>query len=60
MSKIKYTKEEWERIELEAEARGVSIETIISDWEVIKDIKLKKAIERLRELGYTITKEGDY
>ena len=59
MSNIKYTKEEWERIELEAEARGVSIETIISDWEVIKDIKLKKSIQRLRELGYTITREGE-
>ena len=52
----KYTKEEWERIQLEAEARGVSIETILSDWRAVNNLKLKKSVRRLREMGYEITK----
>ena len=57
MKKVeKYTKEEWERIQLEAEARGVSIETILSDWRAVNNLKLKKSVRRLREMGYEITK----
>ena len=57
MKKVeKYTKEEWERIQLEAEARGVSIETILSDWRAVNNLKLKKSVRRLREMGYKITK----
>ena len=52
----KYTKEEWERIQLEAEARGVSIATILSDWRAVNNLKLKKSVRRLREMGYEITK----
>tara|TARA_R100000781_G_scaffold111005_1_gene76812 strand:- start:1433 stop:1672 length:240 start_codon:yes stop_codon:yes gene_type:complete len=53
----KYTKEEWERIQLEAESRGVSIETILSDWRAVNNLKLKKSVKRLREMGYKITEE---
>ena len=57
MKKVeKFTKEEWERIQLEAEARGVSIETILSDWRAVNNLKLKKSVRRLREMGYEITK----
>ena len=53
----KYTKEEWERIQLEAESRGVSIETILSNWRAVNNLKLKKSVKRLREMGYKITEE---
>ena len=52
----KYTKEEWERIQLEAETRGVSIETILDDWKIADNLKLNKSVKRLKELGYKITK----
>ena len=55
----KYNKDELKQIELEAEARNVSIETVIKDWSALEQLKIKKSVERLREIGYKITKEGE-
>jgi len=55
----KYNRDELKQIELEAEARNVSIETVIKDWNALEQLKIKKSIERLREMGYKITKEGE-
>ena len=55
----KYSRDEWKQIELEAKARNVSIETVISDWNDIKKLKIKKSVEKLRKMGYIITKEGE-
>ena len=55
----KYSREEWKQIELEAEARNVSIETVISDWNDAKELRIKESVEKLRKMGYIITKEGE-